>query len=103
MKIKTKLLIGFSVITLLLIIAGISGIVSLRIMRDSMDEMLEVSVRQMNQAESIQRNLSAVELSQKSIILSEDPEEMKSFANEISVKSQEVNESLQDIRKFAED
>ena len=102
MKIKTKLLIGFSVITLLLIIAGISGIVSLRIMRDSMDEMLEVSVRQMNQAENIQRNLSAVELSQKSIILSEDPEEMKAFADEISVKSQEVNESLQDIRKFAE-
>ena len=67
-----------------------------------MDEMLEVSVRQMNQAENIQRNLSAVELSQKSIILSEDPEEMKAFADEISVKSQEVNESLQDIRKFAE-
>lgn len=100
MKVKSKLILGFSVLLFFLLLGIGVGLYILNSMNEKIDKIVTINANKLSIVQSVGRNVIWLARNEKNMILDSTPELMKKRLEIREQKNKEVEESLSKLEKI---
>ena len=102
LTIKTKLIIGFSIVVGLMVVACVLGVSRLGQLNDRLNNIVNVSAKKERLGAHINQNLIDIHRSEKDLILAQTTEEMEVYESSIASSISEMTASSDALRNLAD-
>ena len=103
LTVKARLILGFSVVLLILLIASLVGINKLAGMNDRIGGLVNSSAQKVKLAARVNQNLLEISRAEKNMILAETQDQMDEYANFSAGTQQEMKKRLTELETLADD